>query len=425
MPSQPVVLNGRVAAITGAARGIGKATAAAFVREGIKVAIGDLDHELAQQTAAELGHGTIALALDVTDRASFAAFLDTTEEQLGPVDIVVNNAGIMLVGPPVWEEDDGKAQRQIDINVNGVLYGIKEAIPRFRARGAGHLVNIASGAGKIGFAGGATYCGCKHFVVGASEALRAELHGSGIKVSCVNARDRQHRARKRLPSDPRDANRGAPGRCERDRQSAPPPAVRRVRPGGDGCPEPGLCADAATGIRGAAARDEGGRSPVRHRPGRTLWLRAARLLAAPPADPAVSAHADAGPTRLCRRAAGGDAGQLWAVPRGCVPRYRRPRSRSALASPLCRPSSIVTDRFRPAAGPGVGTPVDLRCAVCASPPIDGFAEFLQAPARGSTIRSAHSASRRTIQPLWTGNKFAEESVANAGLLQHPVAQKSV
>jgi NADP-dependent 3-hydroxy acid dehydrogenase YdfG len=185
MPSQPVVLNGRVAAITGAARGIGKATAAAFVREGIKVGIGDLDFELAQRTAAELGNGTVAIRLDVTDRASVASFLDATEEQLGPVDIVVNNAGIMLVGPPLWEEADGKAERQIDINVYGVLYGIKEAIPRFRARGAGHLVNIASGAGKIGFAGGATYCGCKHFVVGASEALRAELHGSGVEVSCV------------------------------------------------------------------------------------------------------------------------------------------------------------------------------------------------------------------------------------------------
>jgi NADP-dependent 3-hydroxy acid dehydrogenase YdfG len=185
MSTQAIALNGRVAAITGAARGIGKATAAAFVREGIRVAIGDLDYELAQRTAEELGHGTIAVRLDVTDRTSFASFLDAAEARLGPLDIVVNNAGIMLIGPPLWEEDDAKAQRQIEINVKGVLYGAKEAIPRFRARGSGHLVNIASGAGKIGFAGGATYCGCKHFVVGASEALRAELHGSGIEVSCV------------------------------------------------------------------------------------------------------------------------------------------------------------------------------------------------------------------------------------------------
>src|SRR5213593_2212719 len=104
--SAPAQLHGRVAAITGGARGIGRATAAAFVREGITVAIGDLDLELAQQTASELGHGTIALPLDVTSRASVAAFIDAAEDQLGPLDILVNNAGIMLVGRPLWEEDD-------------------------------------------------------------------------------------------------------------------------------------------------------------------------------------------------------------------------------------------------------------------------------------------------------------------------------
>jgi NADP-dependent 3-hydroxy acid dehydrogenase YdfG len=178
-------LNGHVAAITGAARGIGKATAQACAREGMAVAIGDIDLEQAEKTATEIGNGAIALKLDVTDRASFASFLDTTEARLGPLDVLVNNAGIMLVGPPTWEEADDKVQRQIAINVNGVLHGIKEAVPRFRARGTGHLVNIASGAGKIGFAGGATYCGSKHFVVGVSEVLRSELRDSGVDVSCV------------------------------------------------------------------------------------------------------------------------------------------------------------------------------------------------------------------------------------------------
>lgn len=178
-------LNGQVAAVTGAARGIGRATAAAFLREGMRVAIGDLDLELAEQTAAELGAGAIALPLDVTSRASMAAFLDATEQQLGPLDVLVNNAGIMLVGRPLWEEDDATARRQYDINVNGVLFGIKEAVPRLQARGRGHIVNIASGAGIIGFAGGGTYCGTKHYVAGVSEALRAELRGSGIGVSCV------------------------------------------------------------------------------------------------------------------------------------------------------------------------------------------------------------------------------------------------
>jgi NADP-dependent 3-hydroxy acid dehydrogenase YdfG len=184
MAKTPRILTGQVAAITGAARGIGKETARAFVREGMKVAIGDLDLATAQETARELGAGTIALELNVTERVSVAAFLDAVEEQLGPVDVLVNNAGIMQLGPFVTE-DDATAQRQVDINVHGVMFGMKEVLPRFQERGRGHLVNIASSAGKGGFPGGATYCGTKHFVVGVSEAVRGELRGTNVDVSCV------------------------------------------------------------------------------------------------------------------------------------------------------------------------------------------------------------------------------------------------
>ncbi|HET6508940.1 MAG TPA: SDR family oxidoreductase [Baekduia sp.] len=185
MAKQHRILTGQVAAITGAARGIGRATAQAFLREGMKVAIGDLDHATAQETAKELGHGTVAFELDVTRRESVKAFLDGVEEQLGPIDILVNNAGIMQVGHVIWEEDDATTQRMIDINVNGVMHGVKEVVPRFLARGRGHVVNVASTAGKGGFPGGGTYCGTKHYVVGLSEALRAELRGTGVEVSCV------------------------------------------------------------------------------------------------------------------------------------------------------------------------------------------------------------------------------------------------
>ena len=150
----------------------------------MKVAIGDLDLATAQETARELGGGTIALELNVTDRASVTAFLDAAEQQLGAIDVLVNNAGIMQLGPFVGE-DDATAQRQVDINIHGVLYGMKEILPRFQGRGRGHLVNIASSAGKGGFPGGATYCGTKHFVVGVSEAVRGELRGTSIEVSCV------------------------------------------------------------------------------------------------------------------------------------------------------------------------------------------------------------------------------------------------
>jgi NAD(P)-dependent dehydrogenase (short-subunit alcohol dehydrogenase family) len=177
-------LHGKVVAITGGARGIGKATATALARKGCRIAIGDLDLGLAEQAAAGLGGGAVALSLDVTDRASFTAFLDETERQLGPVDVVVNNAGIMPVTALVDESDDS-IKRQLDINVYGVLVGIQLAIERMRPRGRGHIVNLASQAGKTALPGIATYSGTKHAVVGISEAVRAELRGSGVEVHCV------------------------------------------------------------------------------------------------------------------------------------------------------------------------------------------------------------------------------------------------
>jgi NADP-dependent 3-hydroxy acid dehydrogenase YdfG len=182
--AQPRPIAGRVVAITGAARGIGRATAAALVREGATVAIGDLDLEVARRTAEELGPRAAAFELDVTDRASFERFADEVEAQLGPLDVLVNNAGIMPLGP-FLAEDDATARRQVDVNVHGVLLGMKIVLPRLVARGRGHVVNIASAAGKAPYPGGATYCGTKHFVVGVSETVRGELRGSGVDLSVV------------------------------------------------------------------------------------------------------------------------------------------------------------------------------------------------------------------------------------------------
>ena len=184
MAKQPRTLAGRVVAITGAARGIGRATAVALVGEGATVAIGDIDLDVAERTAEEIGPGAAAFALDVTDRASFERFLERVEARFGAVDALVNNAGIMPLGPFV-DEDDATARRMIDINVHGVMLGMKLALPRFVARGEGHLINIASAAGKAPYPGGATYCGTKHFVVGVSETVRGELRGTGVDVSVV------------------------------------------------------------------------------------------------------------------------------------------------------------------------------------------------------------------------------------------------
>jgi NADP-dependent 3-hydroxy acid dehydrogenase YdfG len=174
MAKQPRILAGETAAITGAARGIGRATAEAFLRKGMRVAIGDVDFAAAQSTAAELGPSAVALPLDVTDRDSFAAFLDGTEEQLGPIDVLVNNAGIMQIGRFI-DEDDLTARRMVDINIHGVILGMKLALDRMIPRNRGHIVNISSQAGKFGSPGGATYSATKHAVVGLTEAVRGEL----------------------------------------------------------------------------------------------------------------------------------------------------------------------------------------------------------------------------------------------------------
>ena len=181
---EPRELRGRVAAVTGGARGIGRATARALSRAGMNVAVGDLDAALAEEASRELGPGAVGLALDVTDAGSFAAFLDAAEEALGPLDVLVNNAGILHLGPFV-EESDHATRRQFDVNVFGVVNGTRLILPRFRTRGRGHLVNVASSAGKVTPPGIATYVATKHAVVGLTEAVRAEHEDMGIDFSIV------------------------------------------------------------------------------------------------------------------------------------------------------------------------------------------------------------------------------------------------
>src|SRR5579859_2765207 len=126
MAKAPRSLAGMTVAITGGGRGIGRATAAALVAQGARVAIGDIEPGLAERTAEELGAGTVGLALDVTNRDSFQGFLNEVERRLGPLDVLVNNAGIMPVGPFV-EESDATAKRMVDINLHGVIFGSKLA----------------------------------------------------------------------------------------------------------------------------------------------------------------------------------------------------------------------------------------------------------------------------------------------------------
>jgi NAD(P)-dependent dehydrogenase (short-subunit alcohol dehydrogenase family) len=184
MAQSPRSLTGKVVAITGGGRGIGRATALALAREGARVAVGDLDREAAEQVAAELGGGALGLPLDVTDHAGFTAFLDEVEQQLGPLDVLVNNAGIMPV-TPLLEESPESIGRQLEINLHAVIHGTQEAMRRMVPRGKGHIVQLSSIAGRTGLPHLATYCATKHGVIGLSEAVRAELRGTGVEVSVV------------------------------------------------------------------------------------------------------------------------------------------------------------------------------------------------------------------------------------------------
>jgi NADP-dependent 3-hydroxy acid dehydrogenase YdfG len=177
-------LHGKVVAITGAARGIGKATAETFAAEGAKVAVGDLDGDLAESVAAQLPGEAIGLPLDVTDRPGFTAFLDEVESRLGPLDVLVNNAGIMPTGL-IEEEDDADTLRMVEINLHAVIHGTREAIKRMKPRGAGHIINISSAAGKVAGARAATYSATKFAVSGFDEAVAQELHGTGVEISTI------------------------------------------------------------------------------------------------------------------------------------------------------------------------------------------------------------------------------------------------
>ena len=175
-------LGGAVVAITGGAQGIGRATARAFVARGARVAIGDLDVGLAEETAAELG--VFAHPLDVSDQESYAGFVAAVEAELGPVDVLVNNAGIMPNGG-FLELDERLDRATMEINVFGVLHGMRLVLPGMLQRGRGHVVNVASLAGKFPVPGLAVYNASKFAVVGLTAAARLEYAARGVSLTAV------------------------------------------------------------------------------------------------------------------------------------------------------------------------------------------------------------------------------------------------
>jgi len=177
-------ISGRVVAITGGARGIGLAIGRSVARRGARVALGDVDGDAAEGAAQELGGGAAGLQVDVTDPDSFERFLDAARDRLGPLDVLVNNAGVMIVGPFAGA-DPVAAARVMDVNVDGVIHGTRLAIPRLRERGGGQIVNVISGAAWVAPPALATYAASKHAVKGFSDAVREELRGDRIELTAV------------------------------------------------------------------------------------------------------------------------------------------------------------------------------------------------------------------------------------------------
>ncbi|GAB2717008.1 SDR family oxidoreductase [Nocardia thraciensis] len=176
-------LRGKVVVITGGARGIGLATATALQTLGARIAIGDVDETAVKESGTARDFDYYG-PLDVTDQQSFEGFLDEVERQLGPIDVLINNAGIMPTGKLV-DEPDALTRRILDINVYGVILGSKLAASRMLPRRSGHVVNIASLAGETHIPGLATYNASKHAVLGFTDTLREEYRGSGVAFSSV------------------------------------------------------------------------------------------------------------------------------------------------------------------------------------------------------------------------------------------------
>ncbi len=185
----PGSLDGRKAAVTGASSGIGEATAVALAREGAAVALGarrrDRIEALAERISEDGGTAQ-AFEVDIAEESAARSFVEDAAAQMGGLDVLVNNAGVMLLGP-IEGADTQEWRRMIDVNMLGLLHCTHAALPIMRAGGGGQVVNVASTAGRIASFGAGVYNMTKFGVVALSESLRQEavISKSGVRVTCV------------------------------------------------------------------------------------------------------------------------------------------------------------------------------------------------------------------------------------------------
>ena len=176
-------INGATVAITGAARGIGRATAQTLARHGATVVIGDLEEATVQLAASELGDRVHGHVLDVTDPDSFATFLGAAADH-GELDILINNAGIWRVGD-FLDQELAAVQQEIAVNLGGTITGMALALPGMVERDRGQIINLSSLAGKVTLPGAAGYGASKFGVAALGRAVRAELPTRNVRISTI------------------------------------------------------------------------------------------------------------------------------------------------------------------------------------------------------------------------------------------------
>ncbi|MCY4212769.1 MAG: SDR family oxidoreductase [Gammaproteobacteria bacterium] len=179
-------LEGKVAAITGAASGFGAATARLFVAQGCRVALGDIQEEAGRTVADELGDAAVFTRCDVTAEADVANLVDAAVNAFGQLDVMFNNAGIVGAVGPIESTPAQEWKATLDILLNGVFYGVKHAARVMKPQGSGAIVSMSSTAGILGGLGPHTYTAAKHAVVGLTKSAGAELCRFGIRVNCIS-----------------------------------------------------------------------------------------------------------------------------------------------------------------------------------------------------------------------------------------------
>jgi NAD(P)-dependent dehydrogenase (short-subunit alcohol dehydrogenase family) len=254
MPDRNGNLDGKVAFVTGAASGIGRATALAFAREGAHVAVADIDQQGSQDTVRMievLGGQALAVSCDVTSGGDVQAALTKTVERFGRLDYAFNNAGAEQQPKPTAEIAEEEWDRIITINLKGVFLCLKYQIPLLLQHGGGAIVNTSSGAGIKVFGRGAAYAAAKHGVVGLTKDAALDYAASNIRINAICPGIIDTEMMDRFTG-------GTPE--ERDRVVAQEPIGRMGRPDEIAATVVWLCSDAASFVTGHAMVADGGQT---------------------------------------------------------------------------------------------------------------------------------------------------------------------